>query len=103
MIYSIHEKSFTKSKVKCPGRRGGFVFKINDNKQDELTVVRYIKLQWNKNKIDNHLVPPLHSIKLINGYILLISMIGILHKVIIGELMYLIFKLLFVSVYQCES
>ena len=44
-IYNVADKVFKESKIKCPGKRGGRVFKVGDIERDELAIYGYIRSQ----------------------------------------------------------
>ena len=67
-IYSVGDKVFRKSKVKCPGKRGGKVLVINNPQRDELSVLGYMRSQWKECGIYENLFPPRYLIKIINRY-----------------------------------
>ena len=67
-IYSVKEKTFKESKVRCPGKRGGRAFAINDPTKDELSVFGYIRSQWRKCGICDHSFMPRYLIKIVNRY-----------------------------------
>ena len=42
-IYCVADKIFKESKIKCPGKRGGKVFKLRHPERDELAIYGYIR------------------------------------------------------------
>ena len=69
-IYSVRDKKFTESKMKCPWKMGGKVLAMNNPKDDEFTVFGYIRSQWRECRIHDQLFPPRYLIKIMNKYYL---------------------------------
>ena len=69
-IYSVREKIFKLSKIKCPERVRYQVIKVNDKNKDTLSTFGWIRCKWKEFGIDDHLFPPEYLIRVICGYYL---------------------------------
>ena len=67
-IYSLRDKTFKKSKLKCPSKGGGKVFSMNNSQRDQLSAFGYTRLQWSKCGLDDNLFPQKYLINIIENY-----------------------------------
>eukprot|EP01084_Bolivina_argentea_P136681 240712_1 len=69
-VFSLLNKTFTKSKIACP-QKGTFVaMAINDKTHDEMAVCGYIRLQWKLSNIPDHYFPPVYLLEIMHSYYL---------------------------------
>ena len=69
-IYSVGDKTFHRSNIKCPMKGSSKAFTINDKKNDEMTVFGFVRNEWKLSDICDHLFPPRYLIKMIHTYFL---------------------------------
>ena len=68
-IYSLNDKIFTTSKIKCPQQIiSPQAYSINDRKKDHLIIFGSVRDIWKKFKIADSLFPPEYLIKIICLY-----------------------------------
>ena len=69
-IYSVYDKTFKKSNVKCPKQDEYKAFTVNNKKRDEIITFGFIRDQWRQCSLNIQLLPPNYLIRLINSYYL---------------------------------
>ena len=69
-VYSIRDKTFRESKIKCPERGCYGAFTINDKVRDSLVTFGWIRRKWRACGINSHLFPPEYLIRIMCGYYL---------------------------------
>ena len=70
-IYYVDNQTFTKSEMKCPAQGSYQAIVIHDNNDkmnDKLITFGYIRCQWKKCDLSDHLFPPEYLIKIILSY-----------------------------------
>jgi len=67
-IFSVQDKTFKKSKIKCPFACNFRAFAFNDRKKDELTTFGYMRDKWKQCEMNNHYFPPQYLIRIIYAY-----------------------------------
>ena len=67
-IYTVHDKSFKKSRMKCPKKSPYRAFAINNRNKDELVTFGYVRNIWKIYEIDDHLFPPQYLIRIIFNF-----------------------------------
>ena len=67
-IYSVDDKTFKKSDIKCPEKEGYYAISVCDKKKDMLSTFGFVREQWKRCDIDNHLFPPQYLIQLMCKY-----------------------------------
>ena len=69
-IYSVCDRIFTKSSVKCPEKGRYRAFAINDRKKDEIITSGYVTDTWRKYDMDDHMFLSQDVIWIIHKYYL---------------------------------
>ena len=68
-IYSVGDRTFTKSGIKCPKAGAEFnAVTVNDKEKEELAVYGYIRYQWRTSQINEQLFPPRYLIQIMRRY-----------------------------------
>ena len=67
-IYSVHDKVFKKSNIRCPTKQPYDVFATIDRPRDDLITFGFTRSRWRRCGINNHLFPPQYLIKIICRY-----------------------------------
>lgn len=67
-IYCVETKTFRRSNIQCPIQMTCNAFTIKDKLKDEMTVFGYIRREWRRSQIDDHLFPPKYLIKIMGRY-----------------------------------
>ena len=67
-IYSVKEKSFRESKVRCPKKGTCHAVAVRDKKEEELSVYGYVRYQWGDLQINQQLFPPRYLIQIMRRY-----------------------------------
>ena len=69
-VYSVKQQKIRTSKVKCPVKGVFNAVTINDEKQDELLVIGFVRNEWRLSNIEYHYFPPYYLLKLMHSYYL---------------------------------
>ena len=69
-IYSVNDKIFKKSDLKCPKRTAFRAVSISDGDEDKLAVYGFIRDLWKVDKMERSLFPPQYLIHIIVAYFL---------------------------------
>ena len=67
-IYTIRDKMFRKSRMKCPKADEYRAFTIKDRKRDDMSSFGYVRCYWRECGLKNHLFPPEYLIRIVAGY-----------------------------------
>ena len=67
-IYSVNDESFKLSNVKCPESGHYQAMSIKDKQKDNVTTFGFIRSEWSKCMMSDHLFPPQYLIQIICGY-----------------------------------
>ena len=67
-IYSILNKTFKESKLKCPQRGKFKAFTINDKNQEKIVTHGFIRDVWTEYNMNDQLFPPKYLINIIQKY-----------------------------------
>lgn len=67
-IYSVRDGVFTKSKIRCPERDEFVAINVHDPKKDQSVVFGFVRSEWHRSEIDQHLFPPEYLIRIMGKY-----------------------------------
>ena len=67
-IYNVANRAFRKSIVRCPIMGRFQAFTICDKNNDQLAVFGYIRSEWTRSEIDEHLFPLEYLIRIMGKY-----------------------------------
>lgn len=67
-IFSVQNKTFEQSKIKCPLAANFRAFAFNDRKKDKIITFGYMRDVWKQCKINDIFFPPEYLVKIIYGY-----------------------------------
>ena len=67
-IYSVEEKMFRKSKIKCPNKGIYQAITFCDREQDKITTFGYVRSRWIKCGMEDHLFLPEYLIRILCDY-----------------------------------
>ena len=69
-IYSVAKRIFKKSPVKCPQKASYQAFVVGDKRKDQMAVFGYVRIEWFKSQMEDHLFPPEYLIRIMGRYYL---------------------------------